>query len=169
MESPSTRDSQVRIGFAPEEITVLNWPLRQEGLRAWGLIGGVTLLIVAVGWWRQSAAIAAGLAVVFVAILWRLWLPVKYEFRRHGIVQCVWGRRRRIPWNSIASYRSLPTGVLLLPDVNGQSLSTLHGMFIAWGGRRSEIQAHLDFYLGAASPDASASGTATAPQLNSGS
>jgi hypothetical protein len=169
MDSASTRDSQVRIGFAPEEVTVLNWPLQQEGVRAWGMLIGTLLFVAGIGWWLESAAIAAALAVVFVAILWRLWLPVHYEFRRHGIVQIVWGRRRRIPWNSIASYRSLPSGVLLIPDVNGQPLSSLHGLFIAWGGRRAEIKAHLDFYLGTTPSEASASDTATAPQLNSGS
>jgi hypothetical protein len=160
MESPSTRDSQVRIGFAPEEATVLNWPLWQEGLRAWGLLAGSLLFAAAIGWKLHSGLAMAGLILAFMAILWRLWLPVRYEFRRHGIVQVVLGRRRRIPWTTIDSYRVTPSGVLLLPVLAGRSATALHGLFIAWGGRRAEIIAHLDFYVGR-SPSESTSGTAT--------
>lgn len=165
MDSPSTRDSQVRLGFAPEETTVLNWPLWQEGLRAWSILVGAFLAAYLVGRQMESAYAMAGLAVALLAILWRVWLPVRYEFRRHGIVQVVLGRRRRIPWSSVAAYRTSNDGVLLLPNLNGQPASMLHGLFVVWGGRQAEIQAHLDFYVGRAASENSASGTATANTL----
>jgi hypothetical protein len=153
MEAASGRDPQVRVGFAPEELTVLNWPLWQEGWRAWTLLVAAAGLVFLVAWQTESVWVASFAGIALAGVLWRLWLPVRFEFRRHGIVQVVLGRRTRIPWSSIASYRPLPGGALLMPDLDQRPFAPLRGLFIAWAGKRAEIIANLDFYLSPTPPN----------------
>lgn len=161
MEPASGRDSQVRIGFAPEEVSVLNWPLWQEGWRAWLMLAGGAALVALLAQQSQSPLLASVVAAVLVLTGWRLWLPVRFELRRHGVVQIVLGRRTRIPWTSIGSYRCLARGVLLLPDDDDRAPTRLQSLFIAWSGHRAEMLANLEYYLGTRPKEGRS--TATAP------
>jgi hypothetical protein len=143
-----TRDSGLRIRVAPEDVIIRDWPLVQ---RPGGAIAALALAAAAsclVGWqtarWELGAAAGAALAL----ILWRTWLPVRYELGSGGIVRVVLGRRLRIPWTAIPRYELREDGVLLLPDAVATPLSSLRGLYLHWGRQKEPVLAALDYYLG---------------------
>jgi hypothetical protein len=142
-----TRDSQVRLRTAPEEVTVNDWGLRDRPLAS-----SVAATVAAGTSWVAAWAtgsLAAGLVVLaaLAIILWRTWLPLRYQLGNSGITQSVFGWRRQIPWTAIGSYDVREGGVLLLADAVRTPLAPLRGFFLPWGSQREPVLALLDFYL----------------------
>jgi hypothetical protein len=142
-----TRDSQVRLRAAPEEVTVDDWGLRDRPLAslvAMTLAAGASWL-AALG----SGSLPAGIAVAIVlaVILWRTWLPVRYQLGSGGVTQSVLGWRRRIPWLAIQRFDVRESGVLLLADPAPTPLAPLRGLFLPWGNQREEVLAIVEFYV----------------------
>jgi hypothetical protein len=143
----SSRDSSLRIRVAPEELVLVDWPLRQQPL------GSAAALLLAIsasslaGWVTRSPLVGAAVAAVLLLTLWRKLLSVRYELGGGGIVQSVFGWRRRVPWTAILHYELDSRGVLLLPDAVATPLSPLRGLYLPWGDKRDEVLAHLDYYL----------------------
>jgi hypothetical protein len=131
---------------APDDVVVVAWPLRDEGLHAWLLVIGMAAT-VALGWalWRNFGFTLLTAAAMTLA-LWRLWLPVKWEIGLTGVTQNVLGIKRRIPWLAIARYEFRSHGVWLYAD---REESPLRAVFIAYGEQRERIAATIDYYLGA--------------------
>jgi hypothetical protein len=141
------RESSLRIRVAPEEVTIHDWPLRDRPL---GSLLALTLGAAA-SWlvgWKTGQPTAGGLAAaVLAATLWRTWLPVRYELGGSGIVQTIFGWRRRISWIAIQRCEVKHDGVLLLPDATATPLSPVRGLYLHWGDKRDAVLAHLDYYL----------------------
>ena len=104
MSSSAGDHSAPRSYTAPRSIRIVNWPLRDGGIRAW-------LMLLILGGSAACAGIIAqsGLmgGVCFVALAiaaWRLWIPVTFEFRSRGVMYGVLGITRQIPWTRIARY-----------------------------------------------------------------
>lgn len=147
---PSVRnsgESGLRIRVAPEDVALIDWPLRQQPVRSLVALAAAALGVWLSGWMTGSPWLAGAVAGALAVTLWRTWLPVSYELGGSGIVQSVLGWRRRIPWTAIKNYEMDEEGVLLLPDPVAAPLSPLRGLFLRWGERRSEVIAHLDYYL----------------------
>jgi hypothetical protein len=142
-----TRDSQVRLRAAPEEVTVGDWGLRDRPL------GSSVAVTVAAGasWvaaWGTGNMLAGLLvAAVLAIILWRTWLPVRYQLSGSGVAQSIFGWRRQVPWTAIQSHEVKGSGVLLLADAGQSPLGPLRGFFVPWGNHRELILAQLGFYL----------------------
>ena len=142
------RDSGLRIRVAPEEVSLVDWPLAQRpvsSLIALALAGGVSWLV---GWatmrWELGAIAAAALAVT----LWRTWLPVRLDLNSGGVSQVVFGRwKRRIPWSAIRAFEVRSDGVLLVPDADITPLSPLRGLYLRWGDQREAVLASLEYYV----------------------
>jgi hypothetical protein len=111
------RESSLRIRVAPEEVSLIDWPLVQRpvsSLVALALASGTVWLV---GWASQRWEAAALAAVALAITLWRTWLPVQFDIGSGGIAQVILGRfKRRIPWSAIQSYDVRTDGVLLVPD-----------------------------------------------------
>lgn len=133
---------------APPDLRLVNWPLRDEGWRAWGLLTVLAAAATAVGWKLTNlpAGLLAGTALAVAA--WRLWIPVTWELGYSGITETVLGRSVRIPWTSIAGWREYRTGVLLLPEADAAPILALRGRFVAWRNQRAELLALLEHYVG---------------------
>lgn len=128
-------------------VRLVNWPLRQEPLKA-AIIGLLAVaLSLAAGRLSQSYAMGCLVLVVLILASWRIWLPVQFEFSHKGIIQSVLGRRRRIPWTQVRRYEARRAGVLLLSDSVATPLSPLRGIFIRWNGHRDELMEILEAYL----------------------
>lgn len=142
------RDSGLRIRVAPEDVTLVDWPLRQRpasSLVALGLAGGGSWLV---GWATQRWEYGALAAVVLAITLWRTWLPVRYILNSSGITQVLFGRwKRRVPWTAIGAYKIRTDGVLLVPDAVVTPLSPLRGLYLHWGHRREAVLASLEYYV----------------------
>jgi hypothetical protein len=141
------RDSGLRIRVAPEEVSLVDWPLVQRpvsSLLALALAGGVSWLV---GWtmrWEWGAIAAAALAVT----LWRTWLPVRFDLNSGGVSQIIFERwKRRIPWSAIRAFEVRSDGVLLVPDSAITPLSPLRGLYLHWGDQREAVLASLEYYV----------------------
>ena len=130
-----------------EELAIVNWPLRDELLLAWPLIGAKMACGILVAVVAESLAMGILSLAALVIAGWRLWIPVRFELGPHGIVQRVFGRRRRLPWHQIAGFRTRRRGVLILPQVADTPLSAFRGVFIGWNGKRDELLATLERYV----------------------
>lgn len=145
----ASRDAEIaqRIRVAPEEVTLVVWPVRQEpigSLVALTIAGGVSWLVaystglVWLGW------AAAGMLAI---TLWRTLLPVTFEIGVSGVTQIIFGRRRRISWPAIRGYEVRGNGVLLVPDAEITPLSPLRGLYIPWLDQRDRVLAAVEYYL----------------------
>lgn len=130
-------------------MVVTNWPLRDEGLRAWLMLGLLAALAAAAGGaarsWPMAVFVLASLAVA----AWRLWVPVTFEVGPKGLVQTALGRRRRIGWGELARCEPRRHGVLLLWEAEPGPLTPLRGLYIRWRdqSQRDALIETLDFYL----------------------
>jgi hypothetical protein len=142
------RESSLRIRVAPEEVSLIDWPLVQRpvsSLLALALASGTVWLV---GWASQRWEAAALAAVALAVTLWRTWLPVRFDIGSGGIAQVILGRfKRRIPWSAIQSYEVRTDGVLLVPDPVITPLSPLRGLYLHWGHQREAVLANLEYYV----------------------
>ena len=142
------RESGLRIRVAPEEVTLDNWPLRQQPITSLAALALATAASCLVGWAATHWAVGAIAATALAITLWRTWLPVRYEIGGGGVTQVLFGRwRRRIPWTAIVQFQVLTDGVLLLPDAAVTPLSPLRGLYLPWGRQRDAVLANLDYYM----------------------
>ena len=143
--SSSTEIPRSRI--PPEPVRITNWPIQDEGPWSWLTAGGLAAVALLAG--AVSTSLLMGIAV-FVALalsVWRLWVPVTFEFNSRGVTQDCWGRRRRIPWIDVAHYEVLSSGVLLSADRNRVPLAPLRSICVQWHGQRNELLNVLEFFV----------------------
>jgi len=142
-----TRDPGLRTRTAPEEVTIEDWPLRQRpvgSLLAIALAAGLAWLA---GWATENWEIGALVAVALAVTLWRTWLPIRYELSGSGILQSVFGWRRRIPWAAVQEVELRSDGVLFSPDPMVAPLTPLRGLYLHWGQQRDAVVTHLEYYV----------------------
>jgi hypothetical protein len=164
MSTPSRPVSEQAPRSPPPEVTVTNWPLRDDGPAGWVLAVAASAAGPLAAWLAGSAAMGWLVAAVLAVALWRLWLPVTYEFGYRGITQSCLGRARLIPWRSLSRYEVYSGGVPLSADPDRSPLSALRSVFVCWGGKRAEIMAHVEYYvLPASRPPQNNRSTSTRP------
>lgn len=136
----------------PRDLRITNWPLRDDG--PWAMLAVTLVLAVALGAMILSASPATGLLALLALVLamWRLWIPVTFEFSPHGMTQEVLGRRRRIAWRSIGGYRVVRRGVWLLPHASELRIAAPRSLFVRGGPQLDTLLAVLAFYLGPPMP-----------------
>ncbi len=138
---------QPRIRVAPEEVTLVVWPLAQRPVESVLLLAVAVGVSCFVGWWTSQPLVGGGLAAALAIVLWRTWLPVTYVLGLSGVTQSVLGRSRRISWSAVRSFEIEPGGVLLSPDAQLVPLSPLRGLYLPWLGQREKVLATIEYYL----------------------
>lgn len=137
----------MRLRAAPENVTLESWPLRERPLESWSLLalaGGAGALV---GWTSGSEGLGWVATFALIVTLWRVWIPVTWEFSSRGVLERKFGRKRRIPWAAIRHSEAYRRGVLLLPDRVLNSLAPLRGVYVPWGNQREALLANLEYYL----------------------
>jgi hypothetical protein len=146
-QARAARDSSLRSRSAPEEVTLVDWPLRDRPLASLtGLIVAGAMAWLA-GWLTTSWPLGAIVAGILLITQWRTWLPTRYELTGSGISQSVLGWRRRIPWSAVRQYELHRSGVLLSPDPTIAPLTPLRGLYLHWGQQRAAVVAHLEYHV----------------------
>ena len=141
--SPSSKSPRSLV--APEPLRWRSWPLVRGGWRGVGfillpaLVAGVTLASTA----RPDLAGLA--AALVIGASWRFFVPITFEIGPAGVVQQVFGLRRRLAWRSLRRVEAGEQGVFLAQE--DVPLATLRGVFVPWDGRRQEITEQLKHYL----------------------
>ena len=125
----------------------MNWPLRDD----WAFAGSSLLGTVLLGWLvarateSASAGFVCGLAMQLT--LWRLWLPVTFEFGPRGIVQSVLGRARLVTWNRISAVRLRPAGILITFDQRELPLAVFSSLYVRWRDQQTAVLAVVRQYV----------------------
>lgn len=148
MSSASWNDSSRRIVLAPNDVRLSDWPLRNDGWRAWAGLGMIGLIAAGMGWRFHSIPVGLASGLALLAAGWRLVVPVTWEFNGQGVTERVLGRRRSIPWTSVAGWKCCRRGVLLFPDPNPAPWGALHALYVPWCGEREQLVAILEHYVG---------------------
>ncbi len=149
MSSSAKETSAIRPQQAPRSVRVVNWPLRDGGLRAWGMLLLLGLIATSAGVVAESGAMGGVCFAALAIAAWRLWVPVTFEFRSRGVIYSVLGRSRRIPWTHIARYEDRPRGLLLFAEDDTSPLATLRSIHVQWNGQRAAILEVMAFYTAA--------------------
>lgn len=91
----------------------------------------VSLLTAAAVWQREgSFFFALGALALLLVVVFRMFVPVRYEIDADGIGYRMLGRRHRIPWEEIRVYRIRHRGILLLPRQDRYPLEAFRGYFL---------------------------------------
>jgi hypothetical protein len=144
---PPTRENLPRGRVVPTEVTIVDWPVRDQPVGAslaLALAAGAVWLAV---WATGNPLVGIIVGVLLAATLWRTWLLVSYQIGGGGVEQKVLGFSRRMAWGSIRHYEVRGDGVVLFFDSELSKLSPLRGVYIRWGGQRQAVLANLEFYL----------------------
>ena len=147
MSSSAKEPSASRPQPPPRSVRVVNWPLRDGGLRAWGMLIALGLMAAGAGVVAESGLMGGCCFAALAIAAWRLWVPVSFEFRSRGVIYGVLGRSWQIPWTQIARYEARPRGLLLLADDDTCSLAFLRSLYVSWNGQRAAILEVVTFYM----------------------
>lgn len=138
----------------PEPVRIVNWPLREAGLRVWLTGLGIVTGSTAAGLIASNPAMGAVCCATLMLASWRLWIPVTFELGTKGVTQSALIFRWRIPWRCFARYETRSHGVWLLNDTEPTPFSTLRGIYVDWLDREPQVMAMVEFFLAARRPSA---------------
>ena len=121
-----------------------HWPPRSHPFKLLIFLGTISLLVFVAGSLAHSFGMGLLAGVALAVSCWRFWFPISIELGPNGVTEQVWGMQRQLPWKMFATYRTLRSGVILLP---GETSSRTRGCYIPWSGRRAEILSAITHYL----------------------
>ena len=149
MVESSPEKTVTRATKGSPSVLLVNWPLRDEGVRAWLMLALLAAAAAAAGGTVRSWPMGVLLFATLTIAAWRLWMPVTFEFGPKGVVQTVLGRRRRVGWAELTGYQIRRHGVLLLFDAEPGPLASLRGLYVRWHNQsqRDGLIETLDFYI----------------------
>jgi hypothetical protein len=144
MSSASGRESDTK---ALRDLRFTHWPLRDETARSLAILLSGLLLAVAAGWLHGSAWTGGLAAAAIVGCLWRLWLPVHFEFGVRGVTMSAGGRSRRVAWRDVAVCEFRRRGVVLYPSHDTSMLASLRATFVGYPPQRQQFRELLELAL----------------------
>jgi hypothetical protein len=147
MSTVSGQGSSSVVRQPPGDLRLTNWPLVDDAVRAWPTIAGAFAISTFAGYCSHSIAMGLICFGVLNAAVWRLWIPVGFEFGPKGILQTVLWRRKLIPWPNIVRYEISQKGVLLLPHEDRTPLAPLRGLYIRWRDHRDQLVELVKYYV----------------------
>lgn len=148
MPSTTRHSKDPRTAAPPANLKVVNWPLRDDGIHAWAFVALVVGLAVAIGFVSNSFAVSVFGFVVMSLAMWRMWIPIAFEFGPRGIYQTVLHTKRRIAWSTIRRCVERKRGILLLFSEDSSPLANALGLYIRWGTSKEELLNIIGYYAG---------------------
>lgn len=141
--NPST---QTRQRNAPLELTIRNRGLVDHGASGAYLILLVIVVSGVVGWFVNPwAGLLA--AALLIAVSWRSFTPVVFEFGPLGVAQKIAGRKpRRIAWTEMGRVEFLDRGLLITVDPE-QPLGSLRSVYVCYCGQRAQLEQLVSTYV----------------------
>jgi len=146
MSSTSQRD--LPLTSPVKEIRYRHWPLRDQPWRS-------VVLLTIVGCASVLAARAAGnlwagfaACLALIICLWRMWLPVEFEFSSRGVVQTYWGRQLRVPWRDIARVEFKERGLLLHATEDTTAVGYMRSIFVRYPPQSEQLRELIEFEMG---------------------
>ena len=145
---PSNSDvSNVRSRTAPPAASLRCWPLRDEPLQSWCVLGLAFVLAIVSGQVSGRWGIGVGIFAAVLAASWQLWMPMSFELGPKGVIRSTFIWRRRIAWSEFSRYECLPHGVFLRHCSDQMALDAVSGLFLPSQPPHTELLAVVDYYL----------------------
>ncbi len=133
-------------GGAPPPLSWRSWPLMEPTPSGVFVSAGVGIAVVVAVVMTTGRWDLAMLALVVLALTaWRLWVPIGFDVSAMGITQHVFGRERRLPWQSIRHAQIGRRGVRLVATLRPGSPVT--AIYVPTDSHRVEFVALLEYYL----------------------
>ena len=132
----------------PEDLQLVSWPPRDDGVAGWIFLSLALLLPIVIGFATGNVLfLLVGLLLVTLA-MWRMWIPITYQLGPRGVVETVLGRSRRIPWTAVKQWEVRRNGLLLLLSDDPAPLVRLWGVLIRFGGASDKLIRLVTYYAG---------------------
>ncbi len=147
MSSPSdSNNKKILLEEPPPVLHWQSWPLVDQKLKSFFFLLGSILLALLV--WKTSASLLLGSIVLALLLLtlWRLYLPIVFEWNDDGITETTFGISRFIAWNDIKNHRISEHGVLFLPNRVSFPLDMMRGLYVPWPENKERALLLLDYY-----------------------
>lgn len=148
MPSTTRHQPNSQILSPPANLRLVNWPLRDDGVYAWTFVLLVVGLAVAAGVIARSSGTALLSLAIMAVAMWRMWVPVVFEFGPRGVHQSVIRSKRRIAWSAVRRCTLRKRGVLLTFSDDPSALASALGLYIRWGANKSELLTIIRYYTG---------------------
>jgi hypothetical protein len=150
------------------ELHLINWPLRDDAILAWLVIGAAAAISVAISAVTSTAAgLAAFLALALA--MWRLWVPVRFDLGPDGVTQTAFGRRRHVSWRKIAEYSVTRRGVMLHAYPEELRPMAPRSLYVRGGRQLDQLLDLVAHYVGGSVGRGSASSLHRAARGSTGS
>jgi hypothetical protein len=94
------------------------------------LVAVAVAVVLTVRQYSQNNAFCAAAAILLLASMWKVFIPVRYELNADGIVREMLGSRRFIAWNQIRTYQVYHNGIFLLPPNDRFYAEVFRGGFL---------------------------------------
>jgi len=144
MSSVTSRDT------APgpsKELTIYSWPLRQEPGRSASWLALILSVTVYATIFTASWLVGILVLLTLLGSVWRLWLPVHFEFGPRGVTQRIGSRRRQVPWGAITRYQLRRRGVFLFADHRQGLFAPFQAIFVRYPTKPERLRELLDLHL----------------------
>ena len=143
-------NTSVRTSLPLREVRVVNWPLRDDPLRALAVAGcclavGVLSGMVSASW---SMGLLASWALALA--MWKLWIPLACDMGPVGITLSAWRWRRHIAWRQIDHVQCESRGVFLCGPGPATWARGWRNWYLPWR-RQANLVAEFHEYYGRAS------------------
>jgi hypothetical protein len=128
-------------------IRFLHWPLRQQPWRSLALLVAVAFASLLVA--RAAGNVWAGFTacLALIVCLWRMWLPVQFEFGPRGIAQNYLGRRQRVAWRDIVRCEFQPRGLLLHATDDTTAVGAMRSIFVRYPPQHEQLRELVEFEM----------------------
>ena len=147
MVGSSTERSLGRTVLAPPPVQLVNWPLRDGGLRVWLCMALLLGAAVVSGGLSRSTSMGGSdlrdtdrLQLAAVGSC-----AVRDRFQGNHTDGA--GTSKPIPWSAIARYDLRQSGVLFLADTAPCAFGVFRGTYVAWNGQREALLNVVEFFL----------------------
>jgi len=149
LEMPSTTRAQQNSRISPPaNVRLVNWPVRDDGAHAWTFVALVVAVAVGFGFVARSTGVGLLSLAAMSLAMWRMWVPVVFEFGPRGIHQRVFRTKRRIAWSVVKRCTVRKRGVTLLFFEDSSPLADALGLYIRWGKNKEELLDMIRYYTG---------------------
>ena len=106
------------------------WSLWERKLTSLAILALTAGLSFAVHYITGKPYLAVVACLLLLGSVWRLFIPMQFEFSTEGISRWTLGYRRTILWSDIRAYAFQEEGILLLPHTVRYPLDAMRGFFI---------------------------------------
>ena len=146
MAGARAENTSVRAALPSREVRVVNWPLRDDPMRAVGALCVCCAVGILAGYVARSWQMGCLAALALAGAMWRLWVPVTCDLGPQGMTLAILRWRRRIAWREITRIEDSGRGILIHAEPAASSGGILRSIYLPWGRHRELVYEFHAYY-----------------------